>query len=88
MKILSLIIIVIFSIRNIDRLKNEYKLYGYNIFSNAFYYVKSEKFYTETLNDNIKINISEGSCWITPQPCTHRNTIKAKKINNYIVYYE
>ena len=60
MKILSLIIIVIFSIRNIDRLKNEYKLYGYNIFSNAFYYVKSEKFYTETLNDNIKINISEG----------------------------
>ena len=87
MRILSIIIIIIFSIRNIDRLKNEYKLYDYNIISNAFYNIESKKFYTEILNDNIKINISDGSCWITPQPCTHRN-IKAKKINSYIVYYE
>ena len=87
MKILSLIIILIFSGRNIDRLIKENKLYGYDIISNAFYNVENNKFNTKTLNDNIQINISEGSCWITPQPCTHRS-FKAKKINNYIFYYE
>ena len=86
-KIISLIIIIVFSFRNIDRLKNEHKLYGYNIITNSFYKVESKKFYTKTLNENIKINISEGSCWITPQPCTHRN-FKAKKKGNYIIYYE
>ena len=44
MKILSIIIIIIFSIRNIDRLKNEYKLYDYNIISNAFYNIKVKNF--------------------------------------------
>lgn len=87
LKILSLVIILIFSGRNIDRLNKENNLYGYNIISNAFYNVENKKFYTKTLNDNIQINISEGSCWAIPQPCTHRS-FKAKKINNYIFYYE
>lgn len=87
LKILSLIIILIFSGRNIDRLIKENKLYGYDIISNAFYNVENNKFNTKTLNDDIQINISEGSCWVIPQPCTHRS-FKAKKINNYIFYYE
>ena len=79
--------LIIFAGRNIDRLYLEINSYNYKPFKNAFFHIDSYKYNEIKLNSNIILNRTEGSCWATEQPCTHRGGIKAIKKYNYVIYY-
>tara|TARA_Y100000590_G_C15668076_1_gene995235 strand:+ start:185 stop:1846 length:1662 start_codon:yes stop_codon:yes gene_type:complete len=87
LKILTIIGLVIFAGRNVNRIINEAKIYNYNPIQNAYFRLENIKFKTIILGKDINFNISDGSCWATPQPCTHRRGINATKKYNYIIYF-
>ena len=79
---LILLTVFIFLSRNIIRLNQEYDVYNYNIFSNAYYMSKSKNF---SIFENIeKIN----KCLIENDLalCSDVNT-KVKLLNNSYIYY-
>jgi len=79
---LILLTVFIFLSRNIIRLNQEYDVYNYNIFSNAYYMSKSKNF---SIFENIKkIN----KCLIENDLalCSDVN-IKVKLLNNSYIYY-
>ena len=88
LKILTVISLVIFSGRNINRIIKEIKIYNYNPIQNAYFRLENYKFKTIILENDINLNISDASCWSTPQPCTNRDGIDAIKRYNYIIYFE
>ncbi len=87
LKILLIISLVVFAGRNINRINKEVKIYNYKPFKDVYFKVEKHKFKIKMLQNDIKLNITEGSCWSTQQPCTHRSGIKAIKKNNYIIYF-
>ena len=87
-KCLIAIAIVIFVGRNIDRIIKETKIYNYKPLGYSFFRLEKHNFSTIDIGEGITLNLTEGSCWSTNQPCSHRNNIKAKKKYGYIIYYE
>ena len=76
-----LIVFLVFSFRNVNRLVNEYHIYDYNFLKNPNYLIDSN-FYTM---QNAKKNLFKD-----PKKCEENNSldkIKCKKILNYNFYY-
>ena len=64
---LIVITLAIFTIRNVDRINNEYKKYDYNIINNAFYKVNEDHFridksFKELINNYKICNKSSNLC--------------------------
>ena len=80
---LILLTMVIFLSRNVSRLINEYEIYNYNIFNNAFYRIEEKNFkiFEEIQNIN-KCNIEKDLT-----VCSNDVT-KVKIINNTYIYYK
>ena len=81
-KLILLIIFIVFSFRNIDRLINEYNIYNYNFLKNPNYLI-DRNFYNM---QNLKIKLFKD-----PNKCEENNSlgkIKCKKIINYKFYYK
>ena len=81
-KIILLIIFVIFSARNVNRLINEYNIYNYNFLKNPNYLIDSN-FYT--------MKKAKRRLFQDPGKCKENNSldkIKCKKILNYNFYYK
>ena len=87
-KILTLISLLIFISRNFDRIIYEINFYKYNPISSPFYKIENPKYKKKYLNDDIVVNITEGSCWSIPQPCFRNEKIQANRIKNYIIYWK
>ena len=91
-QILLIICIVVFNLRNLNRINNEMSLSenSANNFSNfPFYWVKDVK-YKKTKINFISVNLVESgnSCWATPSICvTGTDQIDVKKKNGLIIYY-
>tara|TARA_B100000767_G_C19769599_1_gene539280 strand:+ start:1241 stop:2935 length:1695 start_codon:yes stop_codon:yes gene_type:complete len=70
-KFLLILVIVIFNLKNIDRINKEFKrvdIYKYDNF--PYYKIKVVKYKTLETNSNLKIYSSQGDqCWATPSPC-------------------
>jgi len=81
-KIIILIIFIIFSGRNINRIVNEYKVYDYNFLKKPNYLIKSN-FYTMQ-NTKKKYFKNPSKCYKN----NSLNNIKCKKILNYNFYYK
>ncbi len=80
-KLLLLIIFVVFSARNVNRLINEYNVYNYNLLKNPYYLIDSN-FYT--------MQKAKKYFFKDPSKCKKNNSlhkIKCKKILNYNFYY-
>ncbi|MDA9687863.1 hypothetical protein N9U10_01995, partial [Candidatus Pelagibacter sp.] len=80
---LIILTIFIFSMRNINRLNNEYELYNYNILSNSYYRSEGQNFKIFNRIENInkcKIESNNNKCKNEP--------IKNKQINIFNIYYE
>ena len=80
-KIILLIVFLVFSFRNVNRLINEHHIYDYNFLKNPNYQIDSN-FYTM---QNAKKNLFKD-----PKKCEENNSldkIKCKKILNYNFYY-
>ena len=70
-KFLLILVIVIFNLKNIDRINKEFKrvdIYKYDNF--PYYKIKVVKYKILETNSNLKIYSSQGDqCWATPSPC-------------------
>ncbi len=81
-KIIILIIFIIFSGRNINRILNEYNVYDYNFLKKPNYFI-DDNFYTmQNVKNKYFKNISE--CSIN----NSLDTLKCKKIFDYNFYYK
>ena len=81
-KLILLIIFVVFSGRNIDRLINEYNIYNYNFLKDPNYLIDSN-FYT--------MKNAKKKRFKFPENCNENNSldvIKCRKIFNYNFYYK
>ena len=80
---LILLTTIIFLSRNISRLINEYEIYSYNVFNNAFYRTEERNFKIFDMIENInKCNIQKDLV-----ACSKDN-IRVKLINNTYIYYK
>ena len=81
-KIIILIIFIIFSGRNINRIMNEHKVYDYNFLKKPNYLIESS-FYT--------MKNTKKKLFKNPSKCSKNNSltkVKCKKIFNYNFYYK
>ena len=73
---------IIFFSRNISRLNNEYKLYDYNVFNNAYYREEEQNFKIfERIKNINKCNVERDLTFCS------KDHIKAKFLNNHFIYY-
>jgi len=86
--VLIIIGVLIFNIRNINRIEKEITRYNYNILGNAYYFLPKKNYSKVNLEENIELNKPEhGACWNIKTPCTHRSEIEVKKKFNYLIYF-
>ena len=86
--ILIIIGVLIFNIRNINRIEKEITRYNYNILDNAYYFLPKDDYKEVQLGENILLNKPiHGACWDIKSPCTHRPEIEVKKKFNYLIYF-
>ncbi len=81
--ILIILTIFIFSMRNINRLNNEYEMYNYNILNNPYYRSEGQNFKIFNRIENInkcKIESINDKC--------KNERIKNKQINIFNIYYK
>jgi hypothetical protein len=79
--VILLIILLVFSARNFNRISNEIELYNYDIFKNASYNKEFKNY--EILNKILEVkkcNLLNGSC--------REETIKYKKFMNKDLFYK
>ena len=86
--ILIIIGLLIFNIRNINRIEKEITRYNYNILDNAYYFLPKAEYNKVQLGENILLNKPiHGACWDIKSPCTHRPGIEVKRKFNYLIYF-
>jgi hypothetical protein len=90
-KILFIISITFFSLKNIFRIQSEFQrndLYKFNNF--PFFYVSETKYELIIVSDVAKVyKLKDGdNCWATPSPCPYTKNIKAKKKFGFIIFYK
>jgi len=86
--ILIIIGILIFNIRNINRIEKEISIYNYDLVNNAYYFLPDVKYNKIQLKENIILKKpNQGACWDIKSPCTHRSGIDVKKKYNYLIYF-
>jgi hypothetical protein len=86
---MAILTIVVFNIKNLLRIRNEFidqrELYSFKNF--PFFNVRSPEYNIIILNDNSKAYlVTTDKCWATPSPCLD-GVIKRKTLNNYQIYY-
>ena len=90
-KYFIVIIIVIFNLKNFNRIGNELKrtdLYKFDNF--PFFAIPKKDFISKSYPSGLKIYSTKGHCWNTPSPCSEGsvNKIKVRKINGYYFLYK
>ena len=87
---LIIISIIIFNLRNIDRINNEasLKLNENHNFSNfPFYWIKDVKYKRQNDENDIFFSIESGNfCWATPSVCFSGNNINIQNKKNYLIF--
>ena len=88
---LIILIIILFNLKNINRIDNEFKredLYKFNNF--PFYAIPEKNFISEKFQSGLTIFRTKGHCWNTPTPCFGNlsGEIFVKKINGYYFIYK
>ena len=88
-KYFVIFIIIIFNLKNITRIDNEFKrtdLYKFDNF--PFFAIPEKKFIYEKTSSGLTIYKTIGHCWNTPTPCIGSHSkINVKKNNGYYFIY-
>ena len=84
MKFLILFVIIVFNIKNITRVNNEFKREDHYKFTNFPFYAIKDKDYKKYDTDSGLTIYSAHHCWAVPTPCGNINEkIHVNKKNNY-----
>ncbi len=82
--------LIFFVAKNFLRISHEFDrndMYKYINF--PYYNIPEVKFIEHDLKNDIKVyEPLNNNCWNIPSPCPYKKNLKAKKINNYIVFYK
>ena len=82
--------LIFFVAKNFLRISHEFDrndMYKYINF--PYYNIPEVKFIEHDLKNDIKVyEPLNNNCWNIPSPCPFKKNLKAKKINNYIVFYK
>ena len=66
-----ILVVVLFNIRNLDRINDEFKRNDYYKFTNfPFFAIDEKEYYSEKTPSGLVIYKTKGHCWNTPSPCT------------------
>ena len=88
-KYFVIFIIIVFNLKNITRIDNEFKrtdLYKFDNF--PFFAIPEKKFIFEKTSSGLTIYKTIGHCWNTPTPCIGSHSkINVKKNNGYYFIY-
>ncbi len=84
---LIILTILIFNLKNFNRINKEIKVYKYPIKENPFFRVLKTNYYNPIKFNGLKIYANKDQmCWATPTPCTYNpNLIIYKKFSFFIV---
>ena len=89
LKYLFIFVIIVFNLKNINRIDKEFKrtdLYKFDNF--PFFALPEKKFISEVFPSGLTVYRSSGHCWNTPTPCIgHLGEINVKKNNGYYFIY-
>lgn len=89
LKLLLVLTIIIFNIKNISRINSELNradLYKFDDF--PFFAIKEKKYDSEKFDSGLVLFRTDGHCWGTPSPCVaHKGKLNLKKINGYYFFY-
>lgn len=71
LKFLVVLIILLFNIKNLDRINNEFKRNDTYKFDNfPFFAIENKEYFSEKTPSGLIIYKTRGHCWNTPSPCT------------------
>ena len=89
LKYLFIFVIIVFNLKNIDRIDKEFKrtdLYKFDNF--PFFALPEKKYNSEVFTSGLIVYRTSGHCWNTPTPCIgHLGKINVKKNNGYYFIY-
>ncbi len=83
---LMILSIIVFNLRNIDRINNEFSLKineNHNFSNFPFYWVKKTEYKKKQFFNTLT---SGGSCWSTPSVCYSGDGINVQSKNGYLIY--
>jgi len=90
-KFIVIIIIIIFNLKNIDRINNEIQRTDHYKFDNfPFFSIIEKEFVSETTSSGLIIYKTQGHCWNTPSPCVQsmeKLKLNSIKKNGYFFIY-
>ena len=90
-KFIVITIIIIFNLKNIDRINNEIQRTDYYKYDNfPFFSIIEKEFVSETTSSGLIIYKTQGHCWNTPSPCVQsmeKLKLNSIKKNGYFFIY-
>ena len=90
-KFIVIIIIIIFNLKNIDRINNEIQRTDHYKYDNfPFFSIIEKEFVSETTSSGLIIYKTQGHCWNTPSPCVQsmeKLKLNSIKKNGYFFIY-
>ncbi len=85
--LLTILIIVIFNVKNFTRINNEFKrIDHYQYLNFPFFAIPKKDYIFETTNSGLKIYKTKGHCWNVPSPCVmsmEELSLKTGKLNGF-----
>jgi hypothetical protein len=90
LKYLIILIVIVFNIKNINRINNEFQrtdLYKFDNF--PFFSIPEKEFISEKSSSGLIFYRTNGHCWNTPSPCVGHlsGKLQIKKDNGYYFFY-
>ena len=88
---LILVVLIIFNLKNFNRINQEFKRIDHYKFDNfPFYAIPDKKFISEKFESGLTIYKTKGHCWNVPSPCKGnlKNDIEVKINNGYYFLYK
>ena len=88
LKIFFVVCLVIFNVRNIDRINKKLSLFeesNFNFINFPFYWIKDVNYSRGYINDyEVSVLKSSDPCWAVKPVCVRRPNISVNKVNGYI----
>ena len=85
-KILIILVLLVFNVKNINRIYSEFnRIDQYQFNSFPYFFVKEKEYSPQYYKNEVYLNVAEKYCWSVPSPCS--NTIyEIKKKNGFIFF--
>ena len=86
-KILIILVLLVFNVKNINRIYSEFnRIDQYKFNSFPYFFVKEKEYSPQYFKNKVYLNVTEKYCWSVPSPCS--NTIYEIKKKNGFTFFK